>query len=367
MRTLFIALFLLLPVTASAQTDLPSADSLGPGWNTIETDGVCSAGTPFQFYSKSSERSDNMLIYFNGGGACWFGQACDLSIEPNIHFPFADMDSNNPRLAEGVFNFDNSENPFSDFDVIFIPYCTGDVHIGSGEKTYSYKDDAGNDVSYTAHHNGFENTMTSLNWIYENFSAVNKVVVAGSSAGAIGASFYSGFIAEHYSSVPVVLLADAAGGYRTPLLPVTHRAWDTAAILPNWEEYAGETNDSITFEDFYIASANHNSNLRLAQYNAAEDETQIMFTQVIGDPPDSYSLPMRMLTSFQEIESATGEFFSYTAGGPVHTILRDDIFYQYEVEDIRFVDWVQDLIDGKQVTDVSCVDDAAGCNAAPAP
>ena len=148
---------------------------------------------------------------------------------------------------------------------------------------------------------------------------------------------------------------------------MTHRAWDTAAILPNWEEYAGETNDSITFEDFYIASANHNSNLRLAQYNAAEDETQIMFTQVIGDPPDSYSLPMRMLTSFQEIESATGEFFSYTAGGPAHTILRDDIFYQYEVEDIRFVDWVQDLIDGKQVTDVSCVDDAAGCNAAPAP
>ena len=87
MRTLFIALFLLLPVTASAQTDLPSADSLGPGWNTIETDGVCSAGTPFQFYSKSSERSDNMLIYFNGGGACWFGQACDLSMRAEHSLP----------------------------------------------------------------------------------------------------------------------------------------------------------------------------------------------------------------------------------------------------------------------------------------
>ncbi len=365
MKFITIALFLLLPIAAGAQTDLPSVDNLEDGWNTLETDGLCSTGTPFQFYAKPSNASNNLLIYFNGGGACWFGQACDLGSEPNIHSPFADMDANNPRLAKGIFDFENAENPFADYDVVFVPYCTGDVHIGSGEREYEYRDAAGNEVDYTAHHNGFENSMTSLNWIYDNFPAANNIVIAGSSAGAIGASFYSGLVAEHFPSSPVVLIADAAGGYRTSLLPVTHKAWDTASILPHWEEYAGETNDSLSFEDFYIASANHSPNLRLAQYNAAIDETQIMFTHVIGDAPGSFSLPLRILTSYQEIESATDEFYSYTAGGQVHTILRSDIFYEYEVENTRFVDWVRALVEGKQVRDISCVDEAAGCDAAP--
>ena len=365
MKSFVIALFLLLPLAASAQTNLPAVDSFDDGWNTLETDGLCSAGTPFQFYAKTSDASNNLLIFFNGGGACWFGQSCDLSSEPNIHSPFADMDANNPNLATGIFDFENTENPFADYDMVFIPYCTGDVHIGSGERNYSYQNAAGDEVNYTAHHNGFENSMTSLNWIFDNFTAVDNVVVAGSSAGAIGGSFYSGIVAEHYPSSPVVLIADAAGGYRTSKLPVTHKAWDTAAILPDWEEYEGETNETLTFEDFYIASANHNPNLRLAQYNAAEDGVQKNFTYVIGDAPGSFSLPLRMLTSYQEIEDSTDEFYSYTAGGDVHTILRSDIFYEYEVEDTRFVDWVKDLVDGKQVADISCVDDAAGCNEAP--
>ena len=365
MKSFVIALILMLPITASAQTNLPSADSLGEGWNTLESDGLCSAGTPFQFYAKTSDAGNDLLVFFNGGGACWFGQACDLNSEPNIHSPFSDMDANNPNASEGIFDFENTENPFADYDMVFVPYCTGDVHIGSGERDYTYKNASGTEINYTAHHNGFENSMESLNWIYDNFTAVDNIVVAGSSAGAIAASFYSGLIAEHYPSSPVVVLADAAGGYRTPLLPVTLTAWDTAAILPAWEEYAGETNDSLTFEDFYIASENHNSNLRLAQYNAAEDEVQKSFTHVIGDAPGSFSLPLRILTNYQEIEGATDELSSYTAGGDVHTILRSEIFYEYEVEDTRFVDWVQDLVDGKQVQDISCVDDAAGCGEAP--
>jgi len=365
LKSFVIVLILMLPIVASAQTNLPSVDGLEEGWNTLETDGLCSAGTAFQFYAKSSDTSNNLLIYFNGGGACWFGQACDLSSEPNIHSPFADMDANNPRLAEGIFDFENTENPFAGYDVVFVPYCTGDVHVGNGEKNYTYSDASGNEVNYTAHHNGFENSMTSLNWIYDNFTAVDNVVVAGSSAGAIAASFYAGLVAEHYPSSPVVVVADAAGGYRSSLLPVTLKAWDTAAILPDWEEYAGETNDSLSFEDFYIASANHNSNVRLAQYNTAQDQVQISFTHVIGDAPGSFSLPLRILTNYQEIEGATDEFFSYTAGGDVHTILRSNLFYEYEVEDTRFVEWVQDLVDGKQVQDISCVDDEAGCDEAP--
>lgn len=362
-------MFLLIFVCASgaqAQTLPQPGGSLQPGWNTITTDGVCSSGTPFQFYVKDSPSSDDLLVFFNGGGACWFGQACDLTSQPNIHSPFADMPQNNPAAMGGIFDFNNSANPFVEFDMVYLPYCTGDVHIGGGPTEYSYKNSDGKEVSITTFHNGYENSMTVLNWSYENFPAPSKVVLAGSSAGAIGASFYAGLVAEHFAETPIVLLGDAAGGYGSPLLYRTHSAWRTASILPDWPEYAGKTDMNLTFEDYYIASANHNPNLTIAQYNAANDQTQVMFTQVIGDPPGSFSLPERLLNNYVRIESAVDGFYSYTAGGEVHMILQDDIFYQYSVENVRFVDWLSALIAGDKPNDISCVREAAGCAAAPA-
>ncbi len=365
MKHLLFLIILVFAYGVQAQTDLPSVDELNPGWNTVATDGVCSSGTPFQFYVKDSPSSDDLLIFFNGGGACWFGQACDLASQPNIHSPFADMPQNNPALMAGIFDFDNALNPFAEFDMVYLPYCTGDVHIGGGPANYSFNNAAGAVTTITTFHNGFENTMQVLQWSYENYSAPTRVVVTGSSAGAIGASFYSGMVAEHFPQTPVLLLGDGAGGYGSPLLWRTHSAWKTASILPDWPEYLGKTDMNLTFEDYYIASANHSPNLTISQYNTANDQTQIMFTQVIGDPAGSFSLPLRLLNNYLRIESAVDDFYSYTAGGNVHTILQDENFYQYEVENVKFVDWIHELVAGVKPADVSCVREVAGCAEAP--
>lgn len=362
---LFVLLFFAATVITGAQSNLPALADLSDGWNVIETGGFCSAGTPYQFYVHESDTSDNLLIFFNGGGACWFGQACDLASEPNIHFPFADMDENNPGLGSGIFELDNEANPLAEYDMVFVPYCTGDVHVGGGERDYTYTNADGDEVTATIYHNGYENSSTVLNWTYENFASPESVFVAGSSAGAIGSSFYSGLIAENYADVPVTLLADAAGGYGSPNLATVFNAWDTASILPDWDEYAGESNDSLTFEDFYIASANHNDNLTIAQYNTAYDETQVNFTLVLGDAPDSFDLSQRILHHYAEIESAVDEFYTYTPGGDVHTILRAPEFYTYVVEGVPFTDWVTALANGEAVDDISCVDEPAGCTLAP--
>ncbi|NKB32753.1 MAG: hypothetical protein GKR91_06610 [Pseudomonadales bacterium] len=350
---------------ALAQDSLPDLSNLESGWNAIATDGVCSAGTPYQFYAKPSADNTELLVFFNGGGACWFGEACDLTAQPNVHSPFADMDANNPAMARGIFDFENPENPFGNYAMVVAPYCNGDVHIGGGEKEYTYQNTEGDDVQVTAYHNGFTNSDAILDWVYENFSAPSRVVVSGSSAGAIGGSFYAGLVAEHYEETPVVLIADAAGGYGTPLLYRTFEAWDVASILPDWPEYEGETNQSLTFEDFYIASANHNDNLTIAQYNTAEDQVQYNFTYLIGDPQGSFTLPQRLLNNYLIIENNTDQFAHYTAGGNTHTIMGSPIFYQYEVEGVRYVDWVKDLINGHPVKDISCVNEAHGCTDAP--
>ena len=358
-----IALWYTLVV--GAQGDLPNISSLDSGWNAITTDGVCSAGTPYQFYSKPSADNSEVLVYFNGGGACWFGEACDLNMQPNVHTPFAEMDANNPANMRGIFNFENLENPFANYSIVVVPYCNGDVHIGGVEREYTYQNESGENINVTAYHNGFVNSQTVLDWVYKSFSAPSRVVVSGSSAGAIGGSFYAGLIAEHYDDTPVILIADAAGGYASPFIYRTFEAWDVASILPNWPEYAGETNQSLTFQDFYIASANHNENLTIAQYNTAEDMVQYNFSYLIGDPQGSFSLPQRILNNYLEIENNTDEFSHYTAGGSTHTIMGTPMFYQYSVEGVRYVDWVSDLINGNPVADISCVNEAAGCANAP--
>tara|TARA_R110000824_G_scaffold288508_3_gene476704 strand:+ start:24677 stop:25810 length:1134 start_codon:yes stop_codon:yes gene_type:complete len=367
----YIALFFTTAVNAQSVVDVSilSRDaellSTDANWQTISTDGVCSSGTPFQFYSRTLSTADSLLIFFNGGGACWTGEACDLSSEPFVHSPFADMPENNPANDQGIFSFDNPENPFADYNMLFIPYCTGDVFIGGGEHNYSYNNTEGQHIQLTTHHSGYQNSIDTLDWIYEQFTSPERIVVAGSSAGAIGSSFYAGFVAEHYPDIPVTLIADGAGAYASPSLPLVYKAWNTESILPAWPEYKGKNNDNLSFEDFYIASEHHNSNLTMAQYNAAEDEVQEMFTELLGDDPKDFDLTQRLLNNYQKIESEVDTFYSYTAGGQVHTILRSDNFYDYQVEGVRFVDWVKAIIEGREVKDISCVNEAEGCQQAP--
>ncbi len=351
-------------VALSGAAAAQQATTLSEGWNTITTDAKCSTGTPYRFYVRPGA-SENLLIFFNGGGACWSGRQCNLTTQPTTHYPFAEMDENNPANFGGIFNFDSAENPVADLTMVVLPYCTGDVHVGSGPRTYEMTGADGTRQTVEVFHNGFENASGVLNWVYENYPEPARIVVSGASAGAIGSSFHSGRIAEHYPDVPVTLIADAAGGYNSPNIALTMNAWDVASVLPDWPEYAGETNDTLTFEDFYIASANHAPNLTIAQINSANDLTQMQFTLLLGDAPGSFTIPQRILNNYVEIESAVDALSTFTNGGEQHVVVLGPEFYQYSVQNMRLRDWFAGLAAGEQVPDLSCVDEVRGCAQAP--
>ena len=69
----------------------------------------------------------------------------------------------------------------------------------------------------------------------------------------------------------------------------------------------------------------------------------------------------RILNHYQEIESAVDDFYTFTAGGDVHTILRSPLFYSYDVEGVLFVDWLSGLIANGTAEDLVCVDEIEGC------
>ena len=251
-------------------------------------------------------------------GACWFGEACDPNSQPNVHTPYADMDINNPANMKGIFEFENPQNPFADHSFVVVPYCNGDVHIGGGQRDYIYQNDAGEN-NVTVLHNGYKNSQTVLEWVYRNFPSPSRIVVSGSSAGAIAGSFYAGLVSEHYPRTPVVLIADAAGGYASPLTYRTFEAWNVASVLPDWPEYNDETNKSLSFQDFYN-SANHNQNLTIAQFNTAEDLVQYNFSLLIGDKQGSFLYLSAFLPTIWKSKN-TQKSFSITllAEGPIQS------------------------------------------------
>lgn len=83
------------------------------------------------------------LIYFNGGGACWNGATCLTSLTVPVtqttrpaYNPSIENE-NNPEELGGILDFTRADNPLKDWNMVFIPSCTGDAHLGSKTKSMS--------------------------------------------------------------------------------------------------------------------------------------------------------------------------------------------------------------------------------------
>src|SRR5262249_43210450 len=74
---------------------------------------------------------------------------------------------------------DAGQNPVSDWNMVFIPYCTGDIHTGN--KVATYANPAGGDP-LVFRHVGHDDVMKSLTWIAGQFTHVPKLLVTGCSA-----------------------------------------------------------------------------------------------------------------------------------------------------------------------------------------
>ena len=124
---LIFVLLTLLIIPASAQ-DMPSFSDLTPGeWTQIELpDGICLYGEEYSFFVRPDDTpTDNLLIYFQGGGACWDGLTCGSIGEFASFYEVTAGTIAYYASGAGIFDFDNPANPLADYNVVFLPYCSG--------------------------------------------------------------------------------------------------------------------------------------------------------------------------------------------------------------------------------------------------
>ena len=95
----------------------------------------------FSFWARRGT-SKNLVVFFEGGGACWDGLTCTFPIAaglpsqvPQFFVPAIDPNAS-PANYDGIFKSDNPANPVKDWSFVYIPYCTGDIHVGSATQQY---------------------------------------------------------------------------------------------------------------------------------------------------------------------------------------------------------------------------------------
>ena len=157
-------------------TDTQTGSNYPADWVKHDPEGntKCSDGSSFSFFSRDAAK-DKVLLFFQGGGACWDILTCNSLKTYKATVSEQDHPTN---FKSGIFDLGNKANPFSDWTIVFVPYCTADVHIGSKIGNYSGK---------LIHHQGRANSQSSLDYIFENHAEVSVFFVTGPSAGSMGA------------------------------------------------------------------------------------------------------------------------------------------------------------------------------------
>jgi hypothetical protein len=332
--------------TSATSDDDRSANPAG--WEQIVPGGdcQCSEGSEFSFWVREAN-PNKVVFFFQDGGNCFSAETCA-----------ADSGLYNTAITEGpdaggVFDSADERNPFADYSIVFVPYCTGDVHLGDATTEYA--------PGLTIQHKGYVNGTAALDHLASNFPGATDVVVMGESAGSVAAPLYAGLVSDRLPDARITVLANGSGG--TPDLPddLSGRmmaAWGTANAIPAWPENTGLTAEQWSVPGLFIRSGQHDPQIVFARVDYAYDARQQLGFSLFGVPEeDLVSVIDRNET---QVEGAGVNLLSYIAPGTDHTALSDDAFYTETVNGEVLVDWVTRLIEGEPVADVHCADCTVG-------
>ncbi|HET6346949.1 MAG TPA: pectin acetylesterase-family hydrolase, partial [Myxococcota bacterium] len=94
------------------------------------------------------------------------------------------------------------DNPFQAFTYAYIPYCTGDLHLGDRVVTYPGADTP-------THHVGAAKTRASLAALRALFPAPHDVWLYGYSAGGFAATYYADAVANAFPGAGLGVIDDS--------------------------------------------------------------------------------------------------------------------------------------------------------------
>jgi hypothetical protein len=293
---------------------------------------TCDEGTPTGL-GANLNGGKNLMIFFNGGGACWDSITC-LERSSSTHGPFTktQFDQLAPRISTGsIFDRGLANNPYKDWNHFFIPYCTGDLHIGNADAEYT-----SGSTSVTFHHKGRANAEAFLARIAATVPEPEQVVVTGSSAGGFGAVLNYALVRSHFPKAKVFLLDDSgpmlkSNAIPAPLRAAWARAWKYEAVL--------DAIDPAVKDDFsaiHPALEREFPEDRMALLSSTQDQ---VIRGYVGLSPTDFQ------TALLDLSSSVLEPLAHTRAfiipGQSHTMLLTPA--SYSARGVTLLDWLNQM------------------------
>ncbi|MCS7144773.1 MAG: pectin acetylesterase-family hydrolase, partial [Archaeoglobaceae archaeon] len=370
-RKMFLALVVLLTFTSSAlaQSDyeivnptwanpfdidlsgmtnfslIPEDDpSDGINWTKVDLPAPCVNGagnSTFIMVRKGyGEDQNKLLIYLEGGGACMNWLTCG----PTPYRSVTTLEPNFTTLSftyrHGIFNITDLRNPFRNWTMVFVPYGTGDIHMGNRVvKYYNLSNPAQN---ITVYHVGYVNAIVAMRWI-NNSSTFSNVVVSGSSAGGFGTILHF-YRASEIFKKGVIAIDDAGPGTKSK-----SPAFGMDVVSQRWGSNQSFPEDSLN----YFADG---SLLRFTKY-ALERCSECIFGLFEDQYDDTIGVRFQgyshkefrgvLLSLTNEIKSEFGNrFFRYLPLDSKHVVLPYTRFYSLNISGDHVYAWINDLLSG---------------------
>lgn len=298
---------------------------------------VCIAGTPYSAYSKGGDPK-KLLIFLQGGGACWQGFTnCNILAEAQD--PTQPLDA--AAMPPGIFS-DDADNPVDDWSIVYLPYCDGSVFVGDNDVA----DDAF-PFGPVRYHRGLRNVTAGIDLAKSLFPDARRIMVAGSSAGGVGAASFAPFLTRFAFGDQIKLSVFNDAG------PVAVNPDDTAAINARADDWQ--------FGQFYPASCtecdprgqstplilwrlDNDRSIRESFYSTDGDTTNRFFMNLLGSPISVYR--DLLLTEHGKLEAAhPARYKRFIVFGEIsHTALQAPRFFETSIDGVPLVDWTEDFL-----------------------
>jgi Pectinacetylesterase len=174
-------------------------DAPNEKWTYIPVEGAkCMNGTDTGIGVNLENGSNDVLIYMEGGNACFNTGSCAITYNKDGYGP-TQFDMEVTKYL-GAPVFDRTSSFFKKYNFVYIPYCTGDVHAGDNDT----------EVAGTMRHfHGAHNMDLYLARMQAAFPHAKHVIVSGSSAGGFGAAVNYDRTAKAFPGVKVSLIDDS--------------------------------------------------------------------------------------------------------------------------------------------------------------
>lgn len=322
----------------------------GPAvWSRIVADSpgcMCGDGSEYSFFERSGDPS-KVMFYFEGGGACYSLETCDPNGDPTYSTGIR-MGIDELAARDGLFDPTNPENPLADHSIVYVPYCTGDGHLGNATTEYS--------PEVIVEHRGSVNAKAVLAYLVENHPDAEQVVVTGASAGSLPTPLMAGLVADELPDAEIITFGDSSGA--APDLAIVNESlaelWGTTEAIPDWPETADVTATEWSLPGLWSVAGRHDPDITFARFDFAYDSIQGELVELAGIGPDQ--ILGQIDATERQIEASGTPLAVYVAPGTAHTIFGTDALYDVEVEGVRLIDWITELVDGGVPADVHCVD-----------